>query len=376
MPNAMRRQGALEESSSLPALENLASTAAASGSRGVAAAVASSVLSQTARGFLASYDQRLSQSFWNNQSSPSQHASPEHQRLPPVASRAARRENFKKERYASEIDRIVEQDKTIVVASPVHRRPSVVSTRSRRKSRFMSLESLEKVVKKGASVDEVVELIHNASQQHRDFNPNESMKRREQEAKEAKEKEERENEAAALGHGSKLMHAQPSNPRWRVEEKVRRERQIWKENGSPPQMLQKLPMTQYAVRGEKGREEVSMVDIKALQNRCRGLSSTSSAKSLLELQRLREQQTIEAETSKRDLETRKKASKSELQALAALDWEDRLELAQRRKLENHITTVFNKMGTMRGKYPKAIPDSLENHLQAMKLGDFSWHEEI
>lgn len=371
--NTLRRQGPLGDSRSLSALENLASASAASGSHGVAAAVASSVLSQTARGFLASYDQRLSQSFWSHQASPKQ-------RLAPVASRAARRENFKKERYATAIDRIVDEVKEEVVPPPNHRL-SVVSGKSgspkRRKSRRATLESLEKAVKEGTNVSEVVGLIHTASQRHRDFNPNESLKRREQEAREAKEREEREqDEQDALSHHNLKSLAQLSNPRWRVEEKVKRERQLRKENGSsPPQCTQRLPMTLYAAHGEKGREEVSMVDIKAIQNKCRGLSSTCSAKSLLELQRLREQQAAEAEASKRDLESRLNANKSQLQALAAMDWEDRLEMAQQRKLENHVTTVFNKMSTMRGKYPKDIPDSLQNHLQAMKLGDYSWHEE-
>lgn len=126
-------------------------------------------------------------------------------------------------------------------------------------------------------------------------------------------------------------------------------------------------MTQFSVQGERGKEEHALVDVSAIQAKCKGLRAACSAKSLLDKERLRE----EAVLPKASLDP---SHQADLDALRALSWEDRTDLAQRRKLEGHISNVFNRMSQMRGKYPKDIPDSLINHLKAMQHGDFNWHE--
>lgn len=316
----------------------------------VAAAAAASMLQQSSRGLLADYDSRLSQNFWSGQSSPSQ-------RLPPVASRFARRENFKKEHYTTELDRIAD--------GTGYRRG-----RSKENLEKASLEELEKKVKTGCCADEVGELVQNVAKQNRKWQP-QKLEELEQMAKQA-ERDALAQEAAASKPVVKLRRRResadrPRDPRWRVEERIKREKEYWRDTGEAPEVTQNLPMTQFSLQSDHGKQEHTLVDIHAIQARCRGLSANCTAKGLLEQQLRREQAEAEKKVSKPDC-------KAELEALASLTWEDRVEIAQRRKLQGHVSTIFNKMGAMRSKYPKDIPDSLLNPLHAMAQGDYSWRE--
>jgi len=323
----------------------------------------------TPRGWLASYDNRLSQNFWTRQASPGEGSSLESERLAPVASHTARRENFKKEHYATEldrIDRIAEEALVREKAIEGQSRKKLVRGKSKDSLNSLSLEELEKKVHAGCSVSEIDELVKNAHSQHRKFKGYIEKVEEYEEPKPQEKVEEVHHEHVHLHHRRRRSHWQ-RNPKQRVEDRIKREKEQWKETGEQPKGTLNLPMTQFAVQTERGKEEHALVDVQKLQAKCRGLSAHCSAKSLLEQQRLREQ----AANAKKPTD---RCNQAELRALATLTWEDRVELAQKRKLEGHISTVFNKMGQMRSKYPKDIPDSLLNHLHAMQQGDFSWHE--
>lgn len=329
---------------------------------GIAAAAAAAMLQQTARGWLASYDKNLSQNFWSQQVRPGSYV--EHERLPPVASDTARRENFKKDHYSSELDRIVTTRRA--------RTESNDSVAKRELKQRNSLEELEKQVMTGCTVREIDELVQSAANQHKHFRP-QNVEYDLQRKHDKHEEEQREREPSRplgrLGRARKKTE-QPRNPKWRVEERIKRERALWKDTGEAPPSTQNLPMTQFSVQTDHGKEEHSLVDVHAIQAKCRGLSANCSAKSLLEQERLREEA---ASTKRPPIDPNCEA---DLRALAELTWEERVELAQRRKLEGHISSVFNRMSQMRSKYPKEVPDSLFNHLIAMQHGDFSWKQDV
>lgn len=277
-------------------------SADATGNKYALVAVASRAsLQQTARSWLASYDKSLSQNFWcQHDGVPS---SLENQRLPPVASHTARRENYKKQHYVTEIDRIVTRS----------RLKQGRSKEDAARGRTVSLEDLEKeTVKSGTVADEVEKLVQEAAHRHRHFKPQKLEYQ-----KELTKREEKVEEPAVpskgVGRMRKKKAAQPGNPKWRVEERIKWARKQWKESGEPPETSQNLPMTQFSVQGEHGKEEHALVDVRAVQGKCKGLSITS-AKSLLEQQRLREE---EAATKKLVDQTR---SQAEIDAFAALTW--------------------------------------------------------
>jgi len=324
-----------------------------------------SSLQVTARGWLASYDKRLSQNFWAGQSPQGGNAGPggaghEEDRLPPIASDIARRENFKKEHYAIELDQIA---KNVEGAAPKCRSKDYLLQRQK------TLEQLSQEVNVSSGIrDELDQLMKKASAQHRNFKPQSYQQR----FAELGKQEEREREQVKHIEPTirrRKRSDQPRNPKWRVEERIKRERELWKDTGEPPICTANLPMTQFAMQTDHGKAEYALVDVKGIQAKCRGLSANCSAKSLLLEQRLRD----EAAPPKKRSDY--SGCKAELDALAALSWEDRVELAAQRKLQGHISNVFNKMGAMRSKYPKEVPDSIVNHLHAMHRGDFSWHEE-
>lgn len=332
------------------------------------ALVALSTLQQTARGWLASYDGRLSQNFWSKQAGSAVRGSLEGERLPPVASNTAKRENFKKEHYASELDRITAE------AEEGRPKPHHHHSKECLRARALSLEALEKEVKTGCHLHEIEELIKGAANQHRHFRPHQKLEHEDQQEHAKRAELERLHRAAETAKRVRRQTDLPRNPRWRVDERLKRERALWKDTGEPPKSTQNLPMTQFSVQGERGLEEHSLVDVRAIQAKCRGLSQNCSAKSLLDAQRSRDQEQ-RAAMAKKAADAGNACSKDDLAALAALSWEDRAELAQRRKLQGYISSVFDKMGAMRSKYPKEVPDSIVNHLHAMHAGDFNWHEE-
>jgi len=317
----------------------------------------------TAQGWLASYDSRLSQDFWSRQSAPGGAGggsadSPE--RLPPIASDTAKRENFKKEHYSDELDRIaLLKEKT--VGQPPKRAKDFLLKRSK------TLAELTAEVSTAANIrDEIDQLMQGAHDQHKHFKPQKV------EFAELTRQEERER-APVRKHEPPVRRAkntdQPRNPKWRVEERIKRERERWKDSGEPPMCIENLPMTQFAVQGEHGKAQYSLVDVKGIQSQCVGLSANCSAKSLLEQRRLLE----EAPPAKKQSDY--SSCRPQLDALAKLSWEDRMDLAERRKLQGYVSNVFDKMGAMRSKYPKQVPDSIVNHLHSMAVGDFAWHEE-
>lgn len=363
----LRSNAALGGSKSLswlhgPGRRHRSSAAVESGGACSSLAVPSSTLQVTARGWLASYDNRLSQNFWSKQGNKAAAGvgvgSSEGDRLPPVASDTARRENYKKEHYSTELDRIAKGNE---------------DSGSRRQSkewalkRAKTLEQLSKEVNMASDIrSEIDHLMKNAHDQHRHFKPQKI------EYAELSQQEERDREQAKKAEPvvrRRKRTDQPRNPKWRVEERIKRERALWKDTGEAPICTENLPMTQFAVQSDHGKAEFSLVDVKGIQAKCRNLSANVSAKTLLEQERLKE----EAGPPKKSSDY--SGCKAELDALAALSWEDRLELAQRKKLQGHISGVFNKMGAMRSKYPKEVPDSIVNHLYAMSEGDFSWNEQ-
>jgi len=319
----------------------------------VAAAAAASMLQQTSRGWLAQYDGNLSQNFWSHQASSGARGSQERQRLPPVASQNAHRENFKKEHYATELNRITEGQ---------HKRRTPQDDSSPSRHRSVSLEELEKEVMTGYNVQELHDLVHQIHKDHRNFKPHCQIL-----ADEAHKKHEREKHEPVKR--VRKNTEQPRNPKWRVEDRLKRERELWRDTGEAPKECMNLPMMQFAVHCDNGKEEHALVDIKAIQAKCKGLS-LNSAKSLLEGQRLREQAAI----AKKE-KALQRLNQPDFSAYAALSWEEKMDMAERRKLEGHISNVFHKVSQMRGKYPKEVPDSLVNHLNAMQHGDFNWHEE-
>jgi len=365
--NALRNTAKLRGSKSLTFLHSNAghskSNTLALPDYGTAGAACSlSSLQVTARGWLASYDNNLSQNFWTGQGNAGARSPQEVQRLPPVASNTALRENFKKEHYATELDRIMS------VAEG--ERPKHHS-----KDRTLSLEELEKEVKTGGEIHlhEIDKLMKGAHDLHKNFRP----QKLQYEVLRKHEGRECDQGRHVEGTGRKVCKksAQPSNPRWRVEERIRREREQWKDTGEPPKAIQNLPMTQFAVQGERGKEEHSLVDIQAIQAKCRGLSASCSAKSLLDAQRFRDQEAGAMAKKAAEAEVTGTCSQADLDAYASLSWEERVDLAQKKKLQGYISGVFNKMGQMRGaKPPKGVPDSIVNHLHAMGAGDFNWHE--
>jgi len=328
-------------------------------------AVPSPTLQQTARGWLANYDGRLSQDFWSRQAAPTRaqasHVGPggagrsssECERLPPIASNSARRENFKKDHYSTELDRIVKENGG---AKPV-----------RMLGRSVTLEQLEKEVISVSDIgSEIDKLLHSAHDQHKNFRP-QKIEYEKLEKQEEREREDVRKVEAAVRRVRKKTD-QPRSAKWRVEERINREREMWKDTGEPPPSTLDLPMTQFAVRCDHGKEEHTLVDVAAVQAKCRSLSHGCSAKSLLEKQRVQDEEATAKKSS-----VNYDICQADLEAYAALSWEDRMELAQRRKLQGHISTVFNKMGAMRSKYPKEVPDSIVNHLYSMSEGDYSWH---
>jgi hypothetical protein len=364
--------------------QNVARTSQPSEETAIVVYSASSpTLQQTARGWLKSYDQNLSQNFWSLQDSPSGSKSPEGERLPPVATRTARRENFKKEHYATELDRIVNR----------RRLQQGNFKENAERGRTVSIDDVDverEVTKVGCELAEVEQLMQSAASQHKNFRPSASRlgeqfrprapsqleqqdlpKQDDQRAGSKELMKEPVKVMSKLVGRARKKNSQPRNPKWRVEERIKWARELLKENGERPEGMQKLPMTQFAVQGDHGKEEHALVDVQALQNRCKGLSSTCSAKSLLERERLREEEEAKA---KKPVESK---SQAEIDAFAALSWEDRLDIAQRRKLQGHVSGVFDKMYSEKypnRKYPKDIPDSLLNHLHAMAAGDYTWHE--
>lgn len=320
----------------------------------------SPTLQQTARGWLSSYDKNLSQNFWSLQESPSGSKTLEGERLPPVASRTARRENFKKEHYATELDRIVNRSRV----------SRGLSKEQAERGRTVSLEDVEReVTKVGCDLAEIDKLMQDAANQHKHFRPRKPSLGDPELLPKQEDRQEPLKLSKHVGRMRKKT-SQPRNPQWRVEERIKWARELWKENGEPPKGMHKLPMTQFSVQGDHGKEEHALVDVLALQSKCKGLSSTCSAKSLLEKEKRREEEEAKV---KKPVEQKNQA---ELDAFAALSWEERWEIAQRRKLQGHVSGVFDKMQAMRGKYPKDVPDSLVNHLHAMAQGDFTWHEEF
>lgn len=317
----------------------------------------------TAQGWLASYDRQLSQNFWSRQNGAEGNGggsadSPE--RLSPVASDTAKRENFKKEHYSVELDRIaLLKEKT--AGQPQNKAKAFLAKRSK------TLAQLNAEVSTYSDIrDEIDMLIQSAHDQHKNFKPQkveytELIRQEKRGSAQIKKLEPPVRRAKNTD--------QPGNPKWRVEERIKRERERWKDTGQPPMCTENLPMTQFAVQGEKGKEQYSLVDVKGIQSQCVGLSANCSAKSLLEKRRMLD----EAPPAKKPSDY--SSCRPQLDALAALSWEDRMELAERRKLQGHISSVFDKMGAMRSKYPKQVPDSIVNHLHAMATGDYAWHEE-
>jgi len=360
--NTLRSSAQLRGSKSLTFLHSNGSKTRAAArlpERGsIVAAAAASSLQQTARGWLESYDSRLSQNFWCKQAAPPGGRSHQDDRVTPVSSPLAQRENFKKEHYGAELDRISEEQRILGSQASAGKVLSYAK----------AMEDLETKLKRGFDMSAVDGLLLEAKKQHKEFRPYrlqwEEARQQDGPSESSKKGEECKKKAR------KSVVGQQSNPRWRVEERIKEARTLLKDTGEPPQGVRSLPMTQFAVQGEHGREEHALVDVQAIQNKCRGLSASCSVKSLLEAQRLREHE--QEALAKKDSETRPTA---ELEALAKLSWEDRMELAEHRKLQGHISSVFNSMGQMRSKYPKDIPDSIVNHLHAMGQGDFNWHQD-
>jgi len=317
----------------------------------------------TAQGWLAAYDSRLSQNFWSRQNGPEgagRGSADSPERLPPIASDTARRENFKKEHYSEELDRIALLKEKTEGQSPKRAKDFMLK-------RSKTLAELTTEVSTFSNIgDEIDQLIQGAHHQHKNFKPQkvesaELIRQEKQGSAQIKKPEPTVRRAKNTD--------QPRNPKWRVEERIKRERERWKDSGQPPMCTENLPMTQFAVQGEQGKAQYSLVDVKGIQSQCVGLSANCSAKSLLEQRRL----TDEAPPAKKRSDY--SSCRPQLDALAALSWEDRMELAERRKLQGHISNVFDKMGAMRSKYPKQVPDSIVNHLHAMAAGEFGWHEE-
>jgi len=331
-------------------------------------ASAPSMFQITAKGWLASYDNQLSQNFWTQ---PQRQVGPggpgrsstEGERLPPVASVTARRENYKKEHYSKELDRIVKNSD-----GPVGARALLNDC----PERVQNLEQPTKEVKSFADIGtEIDKLLQSVHDKHRHFMPERLLLEKERRQQERQQEPDHHQKSEPSVRRPRKRSDQPGNPKWRVEERLKRERELMKDTGEPPMGTDKLPMTQFAVQGDTGKKEYALVDVKGIQAKCKGLSANCSAKSMLEDQRQRE----EAAVAKKSLAaTREHSCRAELDALASLSWEDRVELAQRRKLQGHISSVFDKMQAMRSKYPKQVPDSIVNHLHAMHAGDFSWHE--
>jgi len=335
-----------------------------------------STLQDTARGWLKAYDSDLSQNFWCRQASNAAgpNGSVESERLVSsnVASIATRRDNYKKEHYSDKLDQIIQESDKQGVARPR------LSTHGNR-ARAQSMQELEKEVKNVCVWDEIDHLLKGAASQHRHFNPKLEREKdgmspeEETRLRHIKQKEE------LAARRAKKQTDQRGNPKWRVEEKIKHEREhmkFLKDSGEEQTLTQNLPMTQFAVQSDHGREEHTLVDIQKIQAKCKCLDASCSAKSLLTAQRIRDQEAVA--NAKKALEALEGPSKEELKALAEMPWEDSADRAQRRKLEGHISGVFNKMGQMRRvvkeAYPTKVPDSLKNHLHAMHAGDYSWHE--
>jgi hypothetical protein len=232
----------------------------------------------------------------------------------------------------------------------------------------ISMEELQKEVNTGFDYDEIERLLHDARGQSRHFRAQKPEYGHEE--RHHQQQHDFEKPVEKLMKRVRTKTDQPRNPRWRVEERIKQERETWKHTGEKPEVMNNIPMTQFAVQSDHGREEHALVDIQAVQAKCRGLSAHCSAKSLLEAQRRQDQEAA----LKKSIEPRSIEDEAELQAFAALSWEDKVDMAQRKKLEGHVNTVFHKMSQMRGKYPKDVPDSLQNHLAAMNQGDFTWYE--
>lgn len=193
---------------------------------------------------------------------------------------------------------------------------------------------------------------------------------------EAKRKKERDTEEAF----NLRERSKERNPRWRVQRKI----QEWEDMGRSRDD-RAIPMTHMDIFGAKGRERIDMVDVNLLRARCKGIGEGISVSTLLDQSRHRERQAHHAQLAAAAKATLGLASCSSEPSLVpknqgiasqqasslpkmpmGTNYEQRSQMVQCRRLAVELESMVHKFNTIRGKYPQAVPESIETHLELLQ----------
>eukprot|EP00928_Gymnodinium_smaydae_P061235 TRINITY_DN45367_c0_g1_i1.p1 TRINITY_DN45367_c0_g1~~TRINITY_DN45367_c0_g1_i1.p1 ORF type:complete len:480 (-),score=91.72 TRINITY_DN45367_c0_g1_i1:10-1311(-) len=156
--------------------------------------------------------------------------------------------------------------------------------------------------------------------------------------------------AGRVGH----ERERPRDARWRVELRIAERNAAGFDTTWKADTMKRVPMTKVRVQGHGGVEELEVVDLQGLRDRCIGIGQAVTANRLLEEGRHRERSRRWAAAARASLEDRLGAAREAGRELpSSLSYEERRDRALRRKLASESGVLLQKMSGLRGGNPHA-----------------------
>lgn len=275
------------------------------------------------------------------------------------------RENFKRERYAQQLDRLGEpcagrEDGTDVFAALAQ-----------------EMEALQ-VLRPEAFQADAKELDRQIEEISRNLRM-ESFSAGAQDARLRAEREEARRAKEAELRRARKKEQEARDPKKKVVLRLENKRRFGFEESTEA----KIPMTAVEIVGATGKSQVSMVDVLALKNKCKFMDHKASVPEMVEVARAEERHKRSATSSIRSLSASGTASSSfqamssSSRPLSTMSYQERHRRVAEARHANFAESLVFKIGRMRSTLDSPLPYGFDVHV-AKNKGDSSgddWTDE-